>query len=147
MLIILHRCKIWWNPSVCIQFSHLIFSEVLPLETIRWLKFACVQPCCLRSGTLSDNLLYAIPSIHFIIVLWVEWLVWRESSVEPWDCLRCCGYLRKTSTNHNVPSAKACCSEKYDNTRYKTVVGQIRVIFITAIRNLYFPITRQTCLI
>ena len=68
-------------------------------------------------------------SIKYYYYLWVEWLVWRESSVGPWDCLRCWGYLRKTSTNQNFQSSKACCSEKYYNTRYMIFVGQTRVIF------------------
>ena len=129
MLLIRHWCKIWWNPSVCIKFNHLILAQVYPLETILWLKFACGHPCCLKSRTLWDKLLYANPSVAFITVLWVEWLVWRESSVGPWDCLRCWEYLRKTSTNQNFQSSKACCSEKYYNTRYKIFVGQTRVIF------------------
>ena len=102
-----------------------------------------------RSGTLWDNLLYAILSLTFIIVLWVEWLVWRESSVGHRDFLRCWGYSRKTSPNHNFPSSKACCSENMTipDTKYFWANWRRTDIFIPTIRNSYFSITEQTFLI
>ena len=93
MLQIRHWCKIWWNPSVCIKFNHFILSQVYPLETILWLKFACVHPCCLRSRTLWDNLLYANPSVAFIPCLGVPCYTarWpRSATPQPDGLCRCC---------------------------------------------------------